>query len=282
MQTPATLYVIATPIGNLGDMVPRALEILQSVSIIAAEDTRHSRPLLQHFNIDTPLIAYHDHSSEAELERLLVRLRAGESVALISDAGTPLVSDPGYRFIDAAHKENIRVIPVPGACALVAALSAAGLPSNRFAFEGFFPPKQHGRLALLQTLRREPRTLIFYEAPHRLLASLRDIEAVMGPGRQLVLARELTKMFETVKRLPAAEMVEWVAGDSNQQRGECVVLISGCDEKAQLLSDAAISTLDVLRQELPLKQAAALAAKICGVKKNQLYKYALDNPVSES
>lgn len=273
-----SLYVVATPIGNLADMVPRAVEVLQSVALIAAEDTRHSRPLLQHFNITAPLQAYHDHSGDGDLAAILAVLQRGDSVAMISDAGTPLISDPGYRLVDAALSAGFPVVPVPGPCALVAALSVAGLPSNRFIFEGFLPPKQHGRQQLMESLRQEPRTLIFYEAPHRLLASLEDMRLVWGDERRVTLARELTKLFETVRRLPLAELCEWVSADRNQQRGECVLVVEGYAVQPGIVSASAIATLDILRNELPLKQAVALAARISGVKKNALYQFALENP----
>ena len=274
-----SLYVVATPIGNLADMVPRAVEVLQSVALIAAEDTRHSRPLLKHFDITAPLRAYHDHSGEGDLEAILKVLRSGDSVAMISDAGTPLISDPGYRLVDLALAEGFAVVPIPGPCAMVAALSVAGLPSDRFIFEGFLPSKTHGRQQLFSQLRMEPRTLIFYEAPHRLLDSLRDMCAILGEQRRVTLARELTKMFETVRRLPLGEMCQWVAEDSNQQRGECVLVVEGFGNRGGELAVEAITALDILRAELPLKQAAALAAKISGVKKNALYQYALDHPL---
>ncbi|AKH68885.1 16S rRNA (cytidine(1402)-2'-O)-methyltransferase [Spongiibacter sp. IMCC21906] len=276
LSTPS-LFVVATPIGNLGDMVPRAIEVLQSVSLVAAEDTRHSRQLLKHFDISVRLQAYHDHSNDADLDGVLAILRGGGSVALVSDAGTPLISDPGYRLVDAALSEGFAVVPIPGPCAMVAALSVSGLPSNRFIFEGFLAAKQHGRLQQLQALQREPRTLLFYEAPHRLLASLQDMQEVFGGERRVTLARELTKLFETVKRLPLAELCEWVAADSNQQRGECVLVVEGYAGDGQKISAEALQALTVLTEELPLKQAAALAAKISGAKKNALYKYALEN-----
>jgi 16S rRNA (cytidine1402-2'-O)-methyltransferase len=275
-----TLYVVATPIGNLSDMVPRAVEILQTVALIAAEDTRHSRTLLGHFDIRTPVCAYHDHSNSAELERLLAHLRGGKSLALISDAGTPLVSDPGYRLVDLALREGIKVVPIPGACAVIAALSVAGLPSDRFMFEGFLPAKQHARLTVLKSLQRERRTMIFYEAPHRVRDSLADISAAMGGDRLVVLAREITKLFETVKRLPASELHDWVSADSNQQRGECVLLIEGF-KGDEGIPAATIDMLNILRAELPLKQAAALCSKISGLKKNQLYQYGLDFPLQD-
>ena len=273
----AALYVVATPIGNLGDMVPRAVEVLQSVDLIAAEDTRHSVRLMQYFNIDTPMIAYHDHSGSVTVDRLLDKLRAGQSIALISDAGTPLISDPGYRIVDAALSAGIKTVPIPGASAAVAALSAGGLPSDRFIFEGFLPAKQQGRCKQLEALKEESRTLIFYEAPHRLLDCLRDMQAVFGDEREVVMARELTKTFETIKRAPVAELAQWVESDSNQQRGECVLLVRGAKEhKNEGLSAQACHTMDVLLAELSVKQSAALAAKITGLKKKPLYQYGLD------
>ncbi|MFT5577366.1 MAG: 16S rRNA (cytidine1402-2'-O)-methyltransferase [Paraglaciecola psychrophila] len=272
---PPCLYVVATPIGNLGDMVPRAVEVLQSVDLIAAEDTRHSRRLMQHFSIDTPLQAYHDHSGNSQIEALVRRLQGGESIALISDAGTPLISDPGYRLVDLAQSAGVKVVPIPGASAVIAALSAAGLPSDRFVFEGFLSAKQQGRLSQLKALQQESRTLIFYEAPHRILACLTDMAAVFGEDRQLVLARELTKTFETIRRGCAGEIAAWVAADSNQQRGECVVLVRGADKELEDHSEGH-RVFDLLAMELPLKQAASLAAKITGTKKNALYQYGLE------
>lgn len=270
----AILYVVATPIGNLGDMVPRAVTILQSVDLIAAEDTRHSRRLLDHFDIRTRCVAYHDHSGPAELEALLATLRDGGSVALISDAGTPLVSDPGYRLVDAAMAEGIRVVPIPGACAAIAALSAAGLPTDRFVFEGFLPARMQARRQRLEMLRRETRTLVFYEAPHRLLETLADIEAVIGGERIVVLARELTKLHETIRRAPAAELRAWAAAD-RQDRGECVLLLQGDTRDAAQFDAEGERVLRILLEDLPVKQAAALAAKITGQKKNELYQLAL-------
>ncbi len=279
MDSIATLYVVATPLGNLADMVPRGLEVLQMVDRIAAEDTRRSAPLLAHFGVTTPMFAYHDHSGSRDTERLLDVLRGGGSVALISDAGTPLISDPGFRLVDAALAEGFRVSPVPGPCAVIAALSAAGLPSDRFSFEGFLPAKEQGRRKQLLGLSGETRTLIFYEAPHRLLESVRDIADCMGGDRVVVLARELTKLYETVVRKPAAELAAWIAEDRNQQRGECVLLVAGYQPLPDALPVDALRYFDVLRAELPMKQAAALAAKLTGVKKNRFYQYGLEHPL---
>ncbi|QEI11562.1 16S rRNA (cytidine(1402)-2'-O)-methyltransferase [Cellvibrio japonicus] len=271
------LYVVATPIGNLADMVPRAIEALQTVTLIAAEDTRHSSRLLAHFDIKTPCVAYHDHSDETRTRALVDRLLAGDSIALISDAGTPLVSDPGYRLVRQARLDGVRVVPIPGACAMVAALSAAGLASDRFAFEGFLPAKQAARVAQLQSLVNDSRTLIFYEAPHRILETLEDMCEVFGPERELVVAREVTKTFETIRgdKLPA--MRDWVAADSNQQRGEIVLLLQGAPKRelAEITPEQE-HVMQVLLEELPLKQAAAIGARLTGLKKNFLYQWALD------
>jgi len=270
--------VVATPIGNLDDMSARALKILGDVALIAAEDTRHSIRLLQHFGINTPLAACHEHNERDEGGRFLAKLQAGESVALISDAGTPLISDPGYHLVRQVRAAGIPVVPVPGACALIAALSAAGLPSDRFIFEGFLPAKTAGRRSRLEQVREEPRTLIFYEAPHRILECLEDMEFVFGPDRPALLARELTKTFETLKGLPLSELRAFVEGDSNQQRGECVVLVAGWTppESEEAVSAEVMRVLDLLLKEMPLKRAAALAAEITGARKNVLYQVALE------
>lgn len=274
-----TLYVVATPIGNLDDISARALRVLTQVSLIAAEDTRHSTRLLQHFGIRTPLAACHEHNEREEGGRFITRLLAGEDVALISDAGTPLISDPGYHLVRQARAAQVPVVPVPGACALIAGLSAAGLPSDRFVFEGFLPAKQAARCTRLAAVKYDPRTLIFYEAPHRILESVADMCQVFGVERPAVLARELTKTFETIKDLPLQALHDWIAADSNQQRGECVLLISGYQEPidAPEVSVEAQRVLQVLMAELPPKRAAALAAEITGTRKNALYQWALDN-----
>lgn len=273
-----SLYVVATPIGNLDDISARALNILRSVALVAAEDTRHSARLMQHFGIGTPLAACHEHNERDQGGRFLTRLLAGDDVALISDAGTPLISDPGYHLVRQARAAGIAVVPVPGACALIVALSAAGLPSDRFIFEGFLPAKAAGRRARLEQVKEEPRTLIFYEAPHRILECLQDMQAVFGDERPALLARELTKTFETLKGMPLAELAAWVAADSNQQRGECVVLVAGwqAPEGEEAVSSEALRVLNLLLAEMPLKRAAALAAEITGVRKNVLYQAALE------
>jgi len=272
-----TLYVVATPIGNLDDISARALRTLREVALIAAEDTRHSIRLLQHFGIETPLAACHEHNEREQGGRFITRLLAGDDVALVSDAGTPLISDPGYHLVRQARAAGIRVVPVPGACALIAGLSAAGLPSDRFVFEGFLPARTAGRKARLEALREEPRTLIFYEAPHRILECIQDMVEVFGEARQAVLARELTKTFETLKGLPLGELRDWVAADANQQRGECVLLLAGWEAPEEEGIDAeSLRVLDLLLAELPVKRAAALAAEITGVRKNLLYQAALE------
>lgn len=274
-----TLYVVATPIGNLDDISARALRVLTQVSLIAAEDTRHSSRLLQHFGIRTPLAACHEHNEREEGGRFIACLLAGEDVALISDAGTPLISDPGYHLVRQARAAQIAVVPVPGACALIAGLSAAGLPSDRFVFEGFLPAKQAARCTRLTAVKHDPRTLIFYEAPHRILESVADMCQVFGPERSAVLARELTKTFETIKDLPLQALHDWIAADTNQQRGESVLLISGYQEPSDA-PEVSVETqrvLQVLMAELPPKRAAALAAEITGARKKALYQWALDN-----
>ncbi|HEY8570083.1 16S rRNA (cytidine(1402)-2'-O)-methyltransferase [Microbulbifer sp.] len=273
----AVLYIVATPIGNLADMVPRAVEVLQSADLVAAEDTRHSQRLFSHFSIDSPLVAYHDHSDDQRTEKILERLQQGQTVALISDAGTPLISDPGYRLVREARERGFAVVPIPGPCAFVAALSAAGLPSDRFTFEGFLPAKPLAREKALQALAGETRTMVFYEAPHRVLDTLDAMRQSFGDTREAVIARELTKAFETIHLLPLAELVEWVRADSNQQRGEIVLLVRGADEtKASELDAESERVMKLLLAELPPKRAAAVAAEITGVNKKLLYNWSLE------
>ena len=252
---------------------------LNEVSLIAAEDTRHSTKLLQHFGILTPMLAFHEHNEREKTPELIAALNKGKSLALISDAGTPLVSDPGYRLVRAAHAAGIRVVPLPGACAAIAALSASGLPCDRFAFEGFPPVKSAARRTWFETLAHEPRTLIFYESPHRILESLQDMAHSFGDTRTAVYARELSKQFETVRHATLGELVAWVGADPNQLRGEIVVLVHGAVAAETEISQDAVRILRVLIKELPVSQAAALAAENTGLKKNQLYDLALQlNP----
>jgi 16S rRNA (cytidine1402-2'-O)-methyltransferase len=272
---PGTLFLVATPIGNLGDASARAVETLQSVDLIAAEDTRHSKRLMQHFGVDTRLLAYHEHNEEQQAPALLERMLNGQSVALISDAGTPLVSDPGYRLVNAALGNQVRVVPVPGPCAAIAALSASGLPTDRFVFEGFPPAKQGARRNYLQALKSEQRTLVFYVSCHRITETLADMMEVFGGDRQAVLARELTKTFETIRRASLNEMVEWVENDENQRKGEIVVLVEGATPSADDRQQQLGELLRVLVEELPVKQAAAIAARLTGLSRNEIYRQAL-------
>lgn len=273
----AALYIVATPIGNLGDISQRALDVLRRADVIAAEDTRHSSRLTQHFGIATRLMSYHDFSSSAREDAILADLQAGKTIALISDAGTPLISDPGYSLVSRARQLSIPVIPIPGACALTTALSAAGLPTDRFVFEGFPAHKQGARRQLFETLVEESRTLIFYESPHRIADSLKDMYEVFGAQRQAVVCRELTKTWETIHGDTLQGLCNWIVADDNNRRGEFVVLIHGAAARAdEELSADAERQLRILLDELPVKQAAALAARLTGLKKNALYKRALE------
>ncbi|MBD8168135.1 16S rRNA (cytidine(1402)-2'-O)-methyltransferase [Erwinia persicina] len=272
----STLYIVPTPIGNLGDITQRALKVLASVDLIAAEDTRHTGLLLQHFAINARLFALHDHNEQQKAEVLLAKLREGQSIALVSDAGTPLINDPGYHLVRLCREAGIRVVPLPGACAAIAALSAAGLPSDRFCYEGFLPAKSKGRCDTLRELEKEPRTLIFYESTHRLLDSLQDMMAVLGPARYVVLAREITKTWESIHGAPVGELLAWVQEEDNRRKGEMVLIVEGYHAEEEALPPEALRTLALLQAELPLKKAAALTAEIHSVKKNALYKYALE------
>jgi 16S rRNA (cytidine1402-2'-O)-methyltransferase len=270
-----TLFIVATPIGNLADISERALQVLRSVAVVAVEDTRHSNRLLQHYGIRTPVLAYHDFNEKERAAHLLARVAAGESIALVSDAGTPLVSDPGYHLVRQAQALGLPVVPVPGACAAIAALSCAGLASDRFTFEGFLPARTVARRSVLESLREERRTMIFYEAPHRILECLVDMVAVFGPEREVTLARELTKTFETIRQSAMLAMLEFVTQDADQQKGEIVLVVAGNTAPTADIAPEALHTLRVLLDELPVKQAAALAARITGVGKNLLYDAAL-------
>ena len=277
MPQPGVLYVVATPIGNLADISARAREVLAAVDVVAAEDTRHSGTLLSHLGIKTQLISLHDHNEAERAPLLVARLQAGESVALISDAGTPLISDPGFDLVRASRAAGITVTPIPGASALVAALSVSGLPTDRFIFEGFLPAKQGARRERLAALSQEPRTLVFYESVHRLKESLEDMAAALGPKRRAVLARELTKLHEGVRDASLKELVGWAGSDPAAAKGEVVVMVAGAAAAESAALDAeAERVLKLLLAELPVKQAAALAAGITGLNKNPLYQRALE------
>ena len=276
-MTVSILYVVSTPIGNLEDLTPRAVETLKKVDLIAAEDTRHSGRLMQHFAISTPMLAVHDHNERQRAQILVEKLSQGQSIALISDAGTPLISDPGYHLVSAVREAGYKVVPVVGACALIAALSVSGLATDRFSFYGFLPSKSSGRTQKLQQLAKVTHTLVFYESPHRIVAMVSDIVLVMGSHRQIVLARELTKTFETIYGGPAADVQAWLLADHNQQKGEFVVLIEGAEEE-QLhdIGPEEERMLTLLLAELPIKKAAAITASITGHKKKALYDRALE------
>jgi 16S rRNA (cytidine1402-2'-O)-methyltransferase len=271
MQGSGTLFVVATPIGNLGDLSPRALETLKSVAAICAEDTRHTRQLLAHFGLDKPLLALHEHNEGEAVAPLVARLQAGDSLALVSDAGTPLVSDPGFRLVRAARAAGITVSPVPGASALVAALSVAGLPSDRFVFEGFLPAKANARRERLAALAGEPRTLIFYESSHRIEETLGDAAAAFGADRRAVVARELTKLFETVLDGTLAELAQRVCADPNQRKGEFVLLVQGAVEDADAKVAEGRRLYAKLNQHLPPSTAAKLASELSGAPRKALY-----------
>lgn len=266
-----TLYVVATPIGNLADLTTRAREVLAGVNAICAEDTRHTRQLLSAFGMEKPLIALHDHNEEEVAWKLVERLRGGESLALVSDAGTPLVSDPGYRFVRAVRAAGFAVSPVPGACAAIAALSVAGIPSDRFCFEGFLPAKASGRRERLAALAREPRTLVFYESSHRIEESLADLVAMFGGAREAVLARELTKLFETVLGDTLGAIAERVAADENQRKGEFVLIVRGCEDDADAALIEGQRLYTKLVEYLKPSQAAKLAAELSGAPRKALY-----------
>ncbi len=276
-QPSGELYIVATPIGNLDDITHRALNTLKSVDFIAAEDTRHSARLLQHFNITTAMIAYHEHSDTKRLQKICQLLTSGKSVALISDAGTPLISDPGFQLVKTVREQGINVVPIPGVCAMVAALSVAGLPSDRFVFEGFMPAKKNARCQYLQALSHEERTIIFYESSHRILASVSDMRDILGDTRRAVIARELTKTFETVLEGDLQTLVDKLTADSNQQRGEFVVMVSGYKKADEFssITEPVSHMMTTLLEELPIKKASAMCAKLTGLNKRDLYQWAL-------
>ena len=277
MSESATLFIVPTPIGNLSDITERALEVLKSVDLIAAEDTRHTGKLLSHYQIKTKTFALHDHNEQQKAEYLVEKLKSGLSIALVSDAGTPLISDPGYHLVNTCRAHGVDVVPLPGPCAAVTALSGSGLPSDRFSFEGFLPSKEKARKDKIEALKEEPRSMIFYESPRRLQYTLDAIAEVMGPDRQVCVAREITKAFESITTMPVGELASWVSEDSNRSRGEIVLLVAGFRDAGLEIPAKTLNTLKLLAAELPLKKAAAIAAEIHGGKKNALYKWGLDN-----
>ncbi|MBA1146110.1 16S rRNA (cytidine(1402)-2'-O)-methyltransferase [Ectothiorhodospiraceae bacterium WFHF3C12] len=273
----ATLYVVATPIGNLEDMTYRAVRILREVDLVAVEDTRHARKLLEHYGIDRPLLSLHEHNEAQRLEPVLSRLEGGASIAVISDAGTPLISDPGFQLVREARRRGIAVSPVPGASAITAALSVAGLPTDRFVYEGFLPAKPAARRRRLEQLVTEPRTLVLLESSHRIRQALADLVGVFGEAREAVLARELTKRFETLANAGLGELEDWLRTDPNQCKGEFVILVGGAPASERRADEAEVDRiLALLVASLPVKQAAALASGITGEPRNRLYKRALE------
>ena len=268
------LYIVATPIGNLSDFTRRAAEVLREADLIAAEDTRRTQQLLQAEGLRGEMIAYHEHSGPAVAERIVEAIAQGRRVALVSDAGTPTISDPGYRLVRAVQDAGLSVVPVPGACAAIAALSASGLASDRFAFEGFLPSKAGARRRRIEALAASTATLIFYESPHRVLETLQDLVDVCGPDREAALARELTKRFETLRRAPLAELLAWARSDANQSRGEIVLLLGPApadpDDLAGL-DPAVVDLLEALADELPARRAAKLVARFAGRPSRELY-----------
>lgn len=272
------LYIVATPIGNLQDITQRALETFQQVDLIAAEDTRHSGLLLAHYGIKKPFFALHDHNEQQKAGALVEKLLQGVNIALISDAGTPLISDPGFHVVRQCRQAGIQVVPLPGACAAITALCASGIASDRFCFEGFLPAKSKARVDKLKNVAKEDRTLIFYESTHRILDSLADMQTVFGGERYVVLAREITKTWETIHGDKLADLIAWLAQDPNRTKGEMVVIVEGepKEDEAEAISSQAIHALTLISQELPLKKAAAIVAELYGYKKNQLYQFGLE------
>lgn len=276
MTESGTLFIVATPIGNLEDITLRALRVLAEVDLIAAEDTRHSQRLLQHYDISTRLTSLHDHNESHRAKQLIEKLKLGENIALISDAGTPLISDPGYGFVSQCREAEVNVVPLPGPCAAITALCAAGLATDRFKFEGFLPVKAVAKQQALQRLLTETSTTIFYESPRRVADTVRLVVTELGEERQLVVAKELTKTFETFYSGSALACLTWLEADANHQRGEFVLMIAGQKQDQTDVSAEALNLLKLLMKELPLKKAAALTAEQYGLKKNNLYQLGLE------
>ena len=275
-----TLYIVATPIGNLQDITQRALAVFAEVDLIAAEDTRHSGLLLSHYGIKKPFFALHDHNEQHKADLLVEKLRAGTNIALISDAGTPLISDPGFHLVRKCRQAGVKVVPLPGACAAITALCASGIASDRFCFEGFLPAKSKARRDRLQNLQKEDRTLIFYESTHRILDTLADVEELFGAERYVVLAREITKTWETISGDSVGNLRRWLSEDANRTKGEMVLIVEGCIETGETeFSPEVVKALKLIAAELPLKKAAAIVAELYGYKKNALYQFGLEKQV---
>ena len=271
------LYIVATPIGNLQDITQRALDTFAKVDLIAAEDTRHSGLLLSHYGIKKPFFALHDHNEQEKAHILVEKLKQGSNIALISDAGTPLISDPGFHLVRQCREAGIRVVPVPGACAAITALCASGIASDRFCFEGFLPAKSKARKDKLENIVEEDRTLIFYESTHRILDTLEDMQSVLGEERYIVLAREITKTWETITGNTIKNLREWLLEDPNRTKGEMVLIVEGKpkSDNNDEISPQAVKALELIAEELPLKKAAAIVAELYGYKKNALYQFGL-------
>jgi len=274
-QNSGTLYIVATPIGNLADISQRALDILTSVDVIACEDTRHTKKLLSAYTISNRTLSLHDHNERQKQEYVASLLKEGKNIALVSDAGTPLISDPGFHLVRHCRELGLAVSPIPGACAAISALSVAGLPTDRFTFEGFLPSKSGARKAVLAGIESEPRTMVFYDAPRRAIDTVADIVEVLGGERSVVIARELTKTFETIYADSAENILAWLSQDPNQLKGEMVLIIEGAKVDNNEIPPQAITTLKLLLAEMKPKKACAIAAEIYGVKKNALYEIAL-------
>ena len=271
------LYIVATPIGNLQDITQRALDTFAQVDLIAAEDTRHSGLLLSHYGIKKPFFALHDHNEQEKVHILVEKLKQGRHIALISDAGTPLISDPGFHLVRQCREAGIRVVPLPGACAAITALCASGIASDRFCFEGFLPAKSKARKDKLENIAKEDRTLIFYESTHRILDTLEDMQSVLGEERYIVLAREITKTWETITGNTIKNLREWLLEDPNRTKGEMVLIVEGKpkSDNNDEISSQAVKALELIAEELPLKKAAAIVAELYGYKKNALYQFGL-------
>ncbi|NTS76605.1 16S rRNA (cytidine(1402)-2'-O)-methyltransferase [Catenovulum sp. SM1970] len=268
------LYIVATPIGNLKDISARALDVLAGVDLVAAEDTRVAKRLLSEYEIEAQCIAYHDHNESTQSDNLITKLQAGQSIALVSDAGTPLINDPGYTIVKKCRELGIKVVPIPGSCALIAALSAAGVATDQFYYGGFLPAKTKARCDVLSLLAERSYSSVFYESPHRILASLADVQKTLGDKRQIVIAREITKTFETIKGGAVADVIDWMQADHNQQKGEFVLIVEGVASSGQL-DDRAKQLLESLIEHLPLKVASGIVAQTFDLKKKQVYEYGI-------